>query len=57
MNPFTSTAYHRLTDSRHADMTVVISTNSEDGRHFGKRTNQITQLAELRRPIDQVTTQ
>jgi hypothetical protein len=57
VNPFTPAAHHRVTNSIHTDMAVVVSAYAQDWCDLAKRTDQITQLVQFRRLIYQVTAQ
>ena len=57
VNPLPSATDHGVANLIETDMAIVISTNGHQRCHFAKRANQITEPAQFRGPIDQVTAQ
>ena len=57
MNPLAPAAHDRVAHPIHADVSVVVAAHREDRRDLAERADQIAQLAQLRRPIDQVAPQ
>jgi hypothetical protein len=57
VNPFSPAARHRIADSIHADVLVVVAAHGENGRYFAERADQIAELIQFSRSIHQVAAQ